>query len=74
MLDETLHCRTSASLKVTLALHNSLITPWNHQTLKIQLYAVSATALMAYDYLLTLKDEVAELHYNNCAERDLTHQ
>ena len=27
---------------------------------------------MAYDYLLTLKDEVAELHYNNCAERDLT--
>jgi len=39
---------------------------------KIQLYAISVTALIAYDYFLTFEDEVAELHENDDAERNLT--
>lgn len=37
------------------------------------MYAISVTALWAYDCLLTLKDEVVEFHDDGDAERDLTH-
>ena len=37
------------------------------------MYAVSVTALWAYDWLLTLKDEVAEFHDDDDVERGLTH-
>jgi len=70
MLNEALRYRISTSLKVNTALYNAYISR-DHQTSKIQLYAISATALWAYDYLLTLKDEVTELYDDNDPERDL---
>ena len=37
-----------------------------------QLYAIGMTALWFYDYLLTLDDEVADLHNDDDTEKSLT--
>jgi len=39
---------------------------------KTQIYAISVTALWAYDYFLTFKDEVTEFYNDNEVERALT--
>jgi len=39
---------------------------------KFQLYQISVTALWAYDYLLTFKDEVTKLYDENFAEKKPT--
>jgi len=67
MLNETLRFPTSTSLKVNTPRYNAPISR-DHQTFKIQLYALSVTVLWAYDYLLTLKDEVTELYDDNDAK------
>jgi len=38
---------------------------------KIQYLSISVTALWAYDYFLTLKDEVTELYDDNDAEMNI---
>jgi hypothetical protein len=72
MLNETLHCRTSTSYKVSQ--HHANDGPISRCRLmpKTQLYMAGATALWAYDYLLTLNDEVAGFFNDSDAKRNLT--
>jgi len=82
MTCECLHCdhpsyseryasayRTSTATKVNVALGNARVSQSTQRS--VQLYSVSTAALWAYDYLLTVGDEVGTTHYND-AEKKLT--
>lgn len=56
-LNEALYCRDSASIHVSATPdHRPHLT--GSLNVKIQLYVVSVTALLVYDYFLTFNDEV----------------
>ena len=70
-LNEAFCCRDSTSFHVSAAPdHRPHLT--GSLNVKIQLYVVSVTALLVYDYFLTFNDEVTHFHGNWDAKKSLT--